>query len=177
MAEATAHQLLTSGAGTGTWQLDAGTSSVRIANKSMWGLVTVRGTFSGISGEGTIGADGVVAGTLTVDAASVDTKNAKRDKHLRSADFFDVENHPSFVVRVTGGGTEGAGVALEAELTVRGVSEVLPVTAQVDQQGQDMVKVRVETVVERRRFGMTWGQMGMMNASTTVAVEAVFHRA
>lgn len=79
----------------GTWALDAQSSSVGFSNKSFWGLVTVHGTFTRLEGHATISAPGTGQGSVTIAAASLDTKNKKRDEHLRSKAFFDVENHPS----------------------------------------------------------------------------------
>ncbi len=85
---------MTTAVETGLWQLDATRSTVAISHVTMWGMVTVKGTFTGVSGEGEVRPDGTVRGAVTLDAASLDTKHTKRDEHLRSADFFDVEHHP-----------------------------------------------------------------------------------
>ncbi|GAA3723319.1 YceI family protein [Streptomyces tremellae] len=181
---AAVQRLLADGAGAGAWALDPASTSVRITSKSMWGLVTAHGTFKEVAGEGTLGADGAVEGLLTLGAASLDTANAKRDKHLRSADFFDTDNHPEIVVRVSGNanGADDAtadGLPLSAEATVKGTTRVLPVTAAVAPEGSgtDAVRLTVRTVVDHRTFGITWSPMGMMKPHTDVAVEAVFRRA
>ncbi|WP_329456957.1 YceI family protein [Streptomyces sp. NBC_01497] len=181
-------ELLADGSGAGAWALDPASSSVRITAKSIWGLVTADGTFSDVSGEGTLTADGGISGRLTIGAASIDTANAKRDTHLRSADFFDVEKHPRIVVSVsgTGGDLTGDGVALSAEITVKGATRVVPVTAAVAPEpgtgsgadsGVDAVRLSVKTVVEHREFGIVWSPMGMLKPLTAVTIEAVFRRA
>ena len=81
--------LLTDRTLAGEWALDPRTSSVRLKSRAMWGLVPVNGVFREVSGNGTVSPDGRVSGTVTVAAASIDTKNTRRDTHLRSADFFD----------------------------------------------------------------------------------------
>src|SRR6266567_2540175 len=73
----------------GSWVLDASRSEVRLKSTSVWGLVPVRGIFRQVTGNGTVSAAGDATGTITVAARSVDTKNNRRDEHLRSADFFD----------------------------------------------------------------------------------------
>src|SRR5215469_15656077 len=78
----------------GSWTPDPARSAVGLRSKSMWGLAPVKGTFREVAGTGAVAPDGQVSGTVTVSAASVDTKIAKRDAHLRSADFFDAGNHP-----------------------------------------------------------------------------------
>src|SRR5689334_16782366 len=85
---------------TGLWQLDHTASTVAVQHKTMWGLVTVKGSFNALSGQGEVKPDGTAQGTITLDAASLDTKHTKRDKHLRSADFFDVDHHPEITFAV-----------------------------------------------------------------------------
>jgi polyisoprenoid-binding protein YceI len=79
--------LLVDGALAGEWVLDPRRSSIRLKSRSMWGLAPVNGVFSEVSGNGTVSADGEVSGTVRVAAASIDTRNARRDAHLRSAGF------------------------------------------------------------------------------------------
>lgn len=86
----------------GRWVLDPAASTAEFRVKHFWGAITVRGWFDRMSGEGTVDAAGVISGQLTFDTSSLNTKNSRRDKHLRSADFFDVEQHPTAVLAVTG---------------------------------------------------------------------------
>ena len=74
------------------WRIDPTRSSVEFRTPTFWGLVTVKGRFERY--DGTLDLRRQPAVDLTIEAASLDTKNKMRDKHLRSADFFDVENHP-----------------------------------------------------------------------------------
>ena len=87
-------ELLRDGKLAGCWTLDAARSTIGLKSKSMWGMVSVKGVFREVTGSGTVSAAGDVAGTITVAAGSIDTKVKKRDKHLRSADFFDVAQPP-----------------------------------------------------------------------------------
>ena len=80
----------------GSWTLDPARSEVVLHTRHTWGLRPLRGVFGRVSGHGTVTVDGDASGVITVVADSVDTKNPQRDKHLRSADFFDVANHPEF---------------------------------------------------------------------------------
>ncbi len=68
----------------------------------MW-IVPVKGTAKALSGDGHVGADGSVQGTLVIDAASINTKNKKRDAHLRTDDFFEVDKYPTLTFTVDGG--------------------------------------------------------------------------
>src|SRR5277367_4540776 len=92
-----------------TWTLDGTRSTVGLRSKSVWGLVPVKGAFGQVSGTGAVSADGAVTGRVAVAAVSIDTKNKKRDTHLRSAEFFDSENHPDLVFTVTGITPSGSG--------------------------------------------------------------------
>src|SRR3954466_4877934 len=74
------------------WRLDRTRSLVEFETGNFWGLTTVKGHFDRFEGVLDLSAHRVV--DLTIDARSIDTNNARRDKHLRSADFFDAENHP-----------------------------------------------------------------------------------
>src|SRR3954453_23927749 len=76
----------------GAWRLDPARSSVEFQVRHFYGLMTVKGEFGDYDGTLDLGAEPAVE--LTLQAASLNTKMAKRDEHLRSRDFFDVENHP-----------------------------------------------------------------------------------
>ncbi|PSM41341.1 hypothetical protein C6Y14_21400 [Streptomyces dioscori] len=162
---------------TGLWQLDAVRSTVAIKHKTMWGLVTVKGAFSGVAGEGEVQADGTAHGTITVDAGSLDTKNAKRDTHLRGADFFDAEGHPTlvFVVRDAVVRPDDT-VAIDGELTVRGVSRPQSVSATVAESSADAVALAAEFTVDREQFNLGWNQLGMIRGLTTVTATLRFTR-
>ncbi|WP_328479220.1 YceI family protein [Streptomyces sp. NBC_00377] len=163
---------------TGLWQLDAGASTVALKHKSMWGLVPVKGVFATVGGGGEVSADGTVTGTLTLDAASIDTKNAKRDAHLRSADFFDVDKYPeiTFALRASELGADGT-ARMSGQLTVHGISRPQAVTARVTQADADAVTLDATFTVDRQEFGITTNQLGMMGGLTTITTTLRFTRA
>ncbi|MEU0970681.1 YceI family protein [Streptomyces sp. NPDC005917] len=163
---------------TGLWQLDPAASAVAVRHKTMWGLVTVKGTFTGVSGRGEVAADGTATGTLAIDAASLDTKNKKRDDHLRSADFFDADHHPEITFAVRGAERPtGDVVHVDGQLTVRGISRPQQITAQLVSADADGLTLQVEFTVVREDFGVTFNQMRMMGGPTTVAATLRFTRA
>lgn len=86
----------------GTWKLDPDRTSIEFHTRALW-VIPAKGTFRSLEGVGTVTADGSIAGTLVIDAASVDTKNKKRNAHLRTADFLEVESFPTITYEVTSG--------------------------------------------------------------------------
>ncbi|MHB9858432.1 YceI family protein [Streptomyces sp. YIM S03343] len=164
---------------TGLWQLDPTASTVAVRHRTMWGLVTVKGGFGTVGGRGEVQADGSATGTVTIGAASLDTRNGKRDKHLRSADFFDAEQHPEivFAVRTAGPLTEEGTVPVGGELTVRGITRPQDLTARVTGADTGAVTLETEFTVDREQFGMSWNQLGMLRGLTTVVATLRFTRA
>ena len=158
-----------------SWQLDPQASSVVFSHKAMWGLATVRSAFTGITGSGEIEPDGSGHGRLVIDAASFDTKNNTRDKHLRSADFFGTEQHPQIVADIAVAKRQDDDhAAVTGTLTVAGVTRPLSLTAQITESGDNALTLRADTEIDRADFGMTWNQLGTIRGKATVSVVARF---
>lgn len=146
-----------------TWQIDASHSAAEFAVKHLM-ISTVKGRFANVSGTVVIDDANPTGATVDVSigVASIDTRDEKRDAHLRSADFFDVEKYPTITfkgTRITGP-VEGD-FTLGGDLTIRDVTR--PVTLAVESAGQ--VKdpwggVRsgfsATTKINRKDFGLTW---------------------
>jgi polyisoprenoid-binding protein YceI len=161
----------------GKWHLDVSRTTVNISHKAMWGLSTVRGTLAAVRGEGETIHDGSGTGTVTIDAASVDTANGKRDAHLRSADFFDVEHHPTINFLAQRIQPNGDGTAeVTGELTAAGTTRPVAFTALVTESADGGVLLVAEVPVDRTKFGMTWNNLGMLIGMTSVSVKARFDR-
>lgn len=158
------------------WTLDPSGHEVTFKNKTFWGLATVRGVFRSVRAEGVLGDDGIGEGTVTVDSASLDTRNTKRDTHLRSADFFDVERYPTFefgaerVGPMTPGSSE---VQVVGTLRVREVVKPLTFLAHAEEHG-DTVTLTAAIPYVRADFGMTWNQLGMMADRGEIGVKLRF---
>ena len=167
-------ELLRDGKLAGSWTLDAARSEIALKSKSVWGLVPVKGAFREVTGSGTVSAAGDVAGTITVAAASVDTKMKKRDDHLRSADFFDVANTPDITFTAEQVAPSGGDVTVTGTLTVRGRARPASFAARVSVPGGAQVEVDGELQVNRTDFGLTWNQLGMSSVHNTITVHAVF---
>jgi polyisoprenoid-binding protein YceI len=161
--------------GTTSWQLDPSGSSVTFRHKTMWGMATVRGAFSGLSGTGEIHPDGSASGRLVIDGTSLDTKQGQRDKHLRSTDFFNTDAHPQIVAEigpVTRQGQASASVA--GTLTVAGVTRPIRLAAAITEETAEALTLTAETELDRADFGMSWNRIGMLTGKATVSVVARF---
>lgn len=168
--------LIRDSAGAGEWTLERQGSRVEFAVKHFWGLVTVRGGFAGLDGAAQVSSDGTVTASLGIDAASVNTKQKQRDKHLRSDDFFDAEHHPRVEVRVddvtlTSASTATGRGSMTAAGKTQPVSFDATITLSADGQ-QAAVQATFE--VDRTKFGMTWSPMHMSAATAVVTAHLVF---
>jgi polyisoprenoid-binding protein YceI len=172
----TPQELLRDGTLAGSWVLDPAKSEIGLKSKSMWGLASVKGVFREFSGSGTVSATGDVAGTITVTAASVDTKVKKRDDHLRSAAFFDVANTPDITFAVEQVTPSDEGVTVTGTLTVRDRTRPASFAARVSGFDGARVELDGELQVNRADFGLTWNQLGMVSVHNTITVHAVFTR-
>jgi polyisoprenoid-binding protein YceI len=161
----------------GAWVIDPAGSAAEFTGKAYWGLETVRGKFGAVSGAGTVGEDGSVSGQLVIDAASLDTKNKKRDTHLRSADFFNVEKYPSVTVTVNSAVLDGSNLACTGTMEAAGKSVPVSFTASVESATADAVVLKAALPMPRSTFGMTWQQLpGMVKDAAQGSVTARFVR-
>jgi polyisoprenoid-binding protein YceI len=161
----------------GQWTLDPGQSSVEFANRHFWNSITVRGRFQQISGEATVTPGGAVTGQLVIDAASLASGNKQRDKHLRSADFFDAANHPRVTISVQRATlADTATLNVEGTLDAAGVTEPVSFTADVIAASPDRVTLRAQLGIDRSRFGMTWSPLRMSSLHANGSVTATFTR-
>jgi len=167
--------LLRDGELTGSWTLDSARSEVQLKTRHTWGLRPLEGAFREVSGTGMVTAAGGVTGVLTVAAGSVDTRNKKRDQHLRSADFFDVATHPDFTFAVDDITPGDAGVLVTGTLTVRGQARPMSFGARASSADGE-VQLDADVPVNRADFGMTWNMMGIAAMKSTIVVHAVFTR-
>jgi polyisoprenoid-binding protein YceI len=159
----------------GDWTLDPEATSVTFRTKAMW-VFPVKGTMKALSGEAHVSADAPVRGTLVIDAASVDTKNKKRDIHLRTKDFFEVEAHPTLVYTANGGHQNGADeVDVTGELTVVGKSQPVTLHAKVNVSG-NTATLTTQVEIDRSQWGLNWAKMGA-GLKNQVEIEAHFNRA
>jgi polyisoprenoid-binding protein YceI len=145
----------------GTWTIDPVHTHVGFVIKHMM-VSKVRGRFTSFTGEITTAdnpLDSFVA--ATIDMNSIDTNNDSRDNHIRSADFFDAENHPNMTFRSTKVRSQDGEFFIDGELTIRGTTK--PVTLAVDApefgpnpQGGVKAGFSATTEIDRRDFGVSF---------------------
>jgi polyisoprenoid-binding protein YceI len=117
----------------GTWTADPVHSEVSFVVRHMM-VSKVRGRFDRFSATFTTADDPLRSSvTASVDLASVNTAAPDRDNHIRSADFFDIENHPTMTFQSTGIRPDGDSFLLDGDLTIRGITK--PVTLKLEVNG------------------------------------------
>lgn len=149
-----------------TWQIDPVHSTATFAVRHMM-VTTVRGTFQKLAG--TVQFDGKDVSTIvaqaTIDVASIDTREPKRDDHLRSADFFDAARFPTITFASKRVEPRGAGrFALVGDLTIKGVTREVtldvegPTPEIKDPGGNIRIGASATTRINRQEFGVSWNR-------------------
>jgi polyisoprenoid-binding protein YceI len=160
---------------TGTWTLDAGQSRFEFRVKHFWAIMTVRGHFTKFEGKAEVDAAGSILVTVRIDATSVNSKQKQRDKHLRSADFFDVANHSAVTFasrRVAALGTDR--LSVEGDLSVAGHSQPIAFEARLSEMSGKSLTADAEVSVDRTTFAMTWSPLGMASSTAVLVAHAQF---
>ena len=152
---------------TGVWHLDPGRSSVEFHVRHFYGLTTVHGSFAIY--EGVLDLTGEPSVQLTIDAASLDTKHPKRDRHLRSVEFFDVEHHPQVRFVSESAEIEGETLRVRGRLHAAGKHVPVEVEATVRAVG-DELETEATTEVDHRELGMTWSPLGTLRPPSRLTV-------
>ena len=168
----------------GTWAIDPSHSEVGFTVRHL--MSKVRGQFTNFEGTLTTGTSlEETRAEATIDLNSVDTRDEKRDAHLRSADFFDVENSGPMTFRAT----EFDGATATGELTIKGVTRTVELDVEflglgLDPWGNQRLGFEANTVINRQDFGVTFnipldGGKGMVGDKINIhlAVEAVLNQA
>lgn len=146
-----------------TWAIDTSHSSVTFSVRHMM-ISNVKGEFARFSGTARFSAAAPERASVEVevDLASIDTHDDKRDGHLRSADFFDVERHPKMTFRSTAVRRAGDGLSIDGDLTIKGVTRKVtlavdgPTGEHADPWGNLRVGASATATIKRSEFGITW---------------------
>jgi polyisoprenoid-binding protein YceI len=159
VAEAVSQQGLT------TWNVDAAHTHVEFAVRHLM-ITTVKGRFDEVSGTVRSSDAQPAKGDvdITINAASIDTREPQRDAHLRSADFLDAEKYPTITFKSRRiEDVKGNNFRLAGDLTIHGVTRevVLDVTSEgraKDPWGGERSGFTATTKIKRSDFGLTWNQ-------------------
>ncbi len=149
---------------TTTWNIDPAHSAAEFKVKHMM-ISNVKGKFGGLSGVLHLNDQDLTQSSVeaSIDVSTVNTQDAQRDGHLKSADFFDVEKFPAMTFKSTAiKGNGGDMFAVGGNLTMRGVTK--PVTFSVegpsapakDPWGNLRIGLSATTRISRKDFGLTW---------------------
>ena len=157
---------LQSVSGRTTWAIDPVHSSVEFAVRHLM-ITTVKGRFTDVQGAVVLDDANPAAASaeITVGVASIDTRDAQRDAHLRSADFFEAEAHPTLTFRSKRvGNVSGDHFALVGDLTIHGVTrevtlDVISEGRSKDPWGGERAGYSATTKIKRSDFGLTWNQL------------------
>ncbi len=141
-----------------TWNLDLSHSTLGFTVRHLM-VTKVHGRFAKATASFD---DAANTARAEIEVASIDTRDEKRDAHLRSADFFDVENFPTITFESAGiSGAKGDAFVLQGRLTIHGVThdvslDVERIGAAKDPWGNERVSFEARTHISRKDFGMTW---------------------
>ncbi|MGV0793422.1 YceI family protein [Mycolicibacterium sp. XJ1819] len=146
------------GLSTGTWTVDPAHSTVGFSVRHLM-VSKVRGTFDKFNGTITVAEDGTPSVTAEVAVDSVNTRNEQRDAHLRSAEFFDVEKHPTATFTSTAVRPDGDDYILDGDLTIKGITKPVSLALQFNGVNPGMGAGEVagfeaSVVLNRRDFGI-----------------------
>ena len=148
------------------YQIDASHSSAQFTVRHMM-VSNVRGEFTKLSGVVLYDPADLSSSSIeaTIDAASINTRNAKRDDHLRSADFFDAAKFPTLTFVSKRIYTAGGETRIKGDLTIHGVTREVdlqldgPVEQIKDASGNTRIGASATTRVSRKDFGLTWNKL------------------
>lgn len=145
----------------GNWAIDTAHSCVGFTVRHA-GISKVRGTFNQFDAQLNV-AENISESTVeaTAQIASINTENEARDGHLKSADFFDGENHPTMTFKSTSFEIEGEDITVAGDLTIRGETRPVTFTGEfggvaVDAFDTTRTGASVSATISRKDFGITW---------------------
>ncbi|HYH51943.1 MAG TPA: YceI family protein [Acidimicrobiia bacterium] len=148
----------------GTYAIDASHSQVGFAVRHMM-VSKTRGRFSDFAGTVEIAENPLESSvSVTIQSASIDTRDEQRDGHLRSGDFFDAETWPTLTYQSRSVRQIAKGrYIVEGDLTIKGVTQPVPLELAFEGGGTDpwggvRLGFSAKTELDREAFGLTWNQ-------------------
>jgi polyisoprenoid-binding protein YceI len=170
-----------------TYDIDSAHSSAQFSVRHLM-ISNVRGEFNKVTGTVVYDAANPAASKVdaSIDVSTINTREPKRDAHLKSPDFFDAAKYPTMTFKSTQVRKTGGGLEVKGNLTLHGVTrEVVlavegPTPEQKDPWGNLRVGATASTKINRKDFGLTWNQAletgGVMvgdEIAITIDLEAV----
>ena len=149
------------------WRIDPARSNVGFRTATLWGLAPVEGRFDRYAGSLDLGGEPAIE--LTIEAASLDTDNKFRDKHLKAEEFFDAQNHPEVRFASDTVTLDGELLKVRGRLTAAGSTVPLELEATVRPVGAEL-EVDARTSVDHRQLGMTHGTLNMIRPPSELIV-------
>lgn len=145
------------------YTLDASHTHAQFAVRHMM-VSNVRGEFTKLSGEAVIDDAAIERSQInvTIETASINTRDAARDAHLKSTDFFDAEKFPTITFKSTQVERRGDGLSVVGELSIHGVTKSVTLAVEeltdsiVDPWGNNRRGARATTTIDRKDFGLVW---------------------
>jgi polyisoprenoid-binding protein YceI len=153
----------------GTWRIDPRRSCIEFRVRVFWGLGSVSGRFDAYEGQLDLGAKPAIE--LTIEADSVQTGNRRRDRHLRSADFFDAEHHPQIRFLSDSVDLQAGMLKVRGRLSARGQSVPLEVIAPV-RWADGELEIEAVAIAAHRKLGLTWSPFRIIPPRTEARVKA-----
>jgi polyisoprenoid-binding protein YceI len=149
-----------------SWTIDNSHTTFEFSVRHL-GIASVKGTFHRLQGTAEVDEQDLSrsSGRVEIDVASIDTRDERRDAHLRSADFFDVDRFPTATFQTTRVvHLSGDRFQVEGELTLHGVTRPVTLSAElsefiVDPWGSRRAALIVDGEINRTDFGLTWNQV------------------
>jgi polyisoprenoid-binding protein YceI len=169
---------------TGVWAIDPVHSSIAFSVRHLM-VSKVRGNFDTFSGAIVVAEDGTPSVTAEIAVDSIDTRNEQRDAHIKSADFFDAEKHPTATFASTAVRANGDDYVLDGDFTLKGITK--PVSLELEFSGVnpgmghgEVAGFTASVVLDRRDFGIdielpleTGGTVVGEKVTITLEIEAL----
>lgn len=163
----------------GSYQIDHTHTTVDFVARHLM-VAKVRGTFTDVSGTIEVGEEPEQSKlSVTVGMASVNTREENRDAHLRSADFFDVENYPTMTYTATSVRPDGDHWIADGQLTIQKTTRTVPLAIEFlgsvsDPWGGTRIAFSATGEIDREEFGLTWNaalETGGVVVSKNIKIE------
>lgn len=151
-------------AAAGEFEIDGAHSSIDFSVRH-FGVSNVKGGFAEFSGKIVFDKENLskCSAHVTIVAASIDTRNEKRDGHLKSGDFLHVEEHPEITFEAMGFKAKGDGYVAKGKLTIRGITKNVEMPIEIagpikDPFGMTRLGIVGNLTIDRREYDLTWNK-------------------